>query len=85
MRKFIVATALFLVCLPSLRRFRSVPQTHAPRSELVLDLYCGIGTFGLSQAHNTARVVGVESNRTSVECVWITLHPCCDPAPHVVS
>jgi 23S rRNA (uracil1939-C5)-methyltransferase len=33
----------------------------------VYDLFCGLGTIGLSIAHQVGRVVGIESNGTSVE------------------
>ena len=35
---------------------------------ILLDLYCGAGTIGLSMAHNFGRVVGIEIVPSAVEC-----------------
>lgn len=37
-------------------------------SETLLDAYCGVGTIGLACAGRAARVLGVELNRSAVQC-----------------
>ena len=38
-------------------------REHVAHRTLLLDLYCGIGTFGLSQARLFEHIVGVESSK----------------------
>lgn len=35
-------------------------------TELVADLYCGVGVFGIALAHGAARVIGVESDPSAI-------------------
>jgi 23S rRNA (uracil1939-C5)-methyltransferase len=37
------------------------------KSHTVYDLFCGLGTIGLSLANQVRRVIGIENNETSVE------------------
>lgn len=37
-------------------------------SELLLDLYCGIGSIGLSMAHKVKRLIGIEVVPSAIEC-----------------
>ncbi|HEM61914.1 MAG TPA: class I SAM-dependent RNA methyltransferase, partial [Chloroflexi bacterium] len=36
-------------------------------NELLLDLYCGVGTLGLSLAEKVAAVVGIDSSESAIE------------------
>lgn len=36
--------------------------------ETLLDLYCGIGSIGLSMAHKAKRLIGIETVASAVEC-----------------
>ena len=36
--------------------------------ELLLDLYCGVGSIGLSMAHHVRRLIGIEAVPDAVEC-----------------
>jgi 23S rRNA (uracil1939-C5)-methyltransferase len=38
--------------------------------DLLLDVYCGVGTFGLSLLRRVGRVVGVEESLTAIEDAW---------------
>ena len=40
-------------------------------SELLLDLYCGIGSIGLSMAHKVKKLIGIEVVPSAIECAKI--------------
>ena len=48
------------------RRAAELAELHG--DELVLDLFCGIGSIGLSMAHMVREVIGVEIVESAVEC-----------------
>ncbi len=50
------------VLLDTLEEYLS-PLGH----ELLLDVYCGVGTFGLSLAHRVAKVIGVDEDQAAIE------------------
>ncbi len=58
-------TAQTEVLLDTLEEYLS-PLGH----ELLLDVYCGVGTFGLSLADTVAKVVGVDEDQAAIEDAW---------------
>jgi 23S rRNA (uracil1939-C5)-methyltransferase len=47
---------------------RLVQEALAPEGpEILLDMYCGVGTFGLSLADRVQRVIGIEENAYAIE------------------
>lgn len=47
--------------------YRQAAEFAEPRGKLLLDLYCGAGTIGLSMAKDAARIVGAEIVPEAVE------------------
>ena len=37
------------------------------KNDIVLDMYCGVGTIGMSLAHSVKEVIGVEINTRSIQ------------------
>lgn len=51
--------------------YQKVLSLLAPKGdEVLLDAYCGIGTIGMSVAHQVRAVVGVENNAAAVRDAW---------------
>ncbi len=68
-RRFrISAASFFQVNTEQLERLIEVVRRYlAPQGhELLLDAYCGVGTFGLSLAGEVGQVIGVEENESAV-------------------
>lgn len=63
------ANSFFQVNTRQAERVISIVEGYAePRgNELLLDLYCGVGTFGLSLADKVAAVVGIDNSESAIE------------------
>lgn len=60
--------SFYQVNTPMAERLYSVAKTFAePDGKVLLDLYCGAGTIGLSMAKEAKKVIGVEISEAAVE------------------
>jgi 23S rRNA (uracil1939-C5)-methyltransferase len=68
----ISANSFFQVNTAQLHRLVSIVEEYAePRgSELVLDVYCGVGTLGLSLADKIGRLLGIDETESAIEDAW---------------
>ena len=44
------------------------------KDDIVIDAYCGVGTIGMAVSRYVKEVIGVENNKTSVQCAKMNAH-----------
>ena len=44
------------------------------KNDIVIDAYCGVGTIGMVASKYAKEVIGVENNKTSVQCAKMNAH-----------
>ncbi len=68
-RRFVISPRSFYqVNTPMAERlYREAAKLAEPDGKTIIDLYCGIGTIGLSVAHRALRLIGVEIVPEAVE------------------
>ncbi|MFH1430050.1 MAG: 23S rRNA (uracil(1939)-C(5))-methyltransferase RlmD [Candidatus Uhrbacteria bacterium] len=60
--------AFFQTNTPMAEQLIEIVRSLVPdRSNLIVDLYCGVGVFGITLAHRAERVIGVEVEQSAVE------------------
>ena len=50
--------------------YKKAKEYAEPKGKIVLDLYCGTGTIGLSMANESRRIIGVEIVEEAVKDAW---------------
>jgi len=65
----ISATSFFQVNTPQVKQLLAAVTRFADLKgdEVLLDLYCGVGTFGLSLSDRAAKVIGIDTSNSAIE------------------